>query len=119
MFLAIVVMYMVGTVIAWRLANALLDMFADRYTHSPEQRRFMKMMGGVLGTLALAPAIFISVFVSAWLEHDLALPMSGVFWVVRALGLTLVMVLTVLIATGMGAVIGVIGARSLYSERRS
>ncbi len=119
MFLAIVFGYIVGTVAAWFLAKRLLELFADRYTHSPEQRKFMKVMGGVLGTLALAPAIFISVFFSGYLEQGFTMPDTGIFWLVRALGLTLVTVLTVLIATGMGAVIGVIGARSLYPDSRS
>ena len=116
MLAAIILGYFLGTAAAWYLAKKLLQLFADRYTHSPVQSRFMKVMGGVLGAIALAPAIFISVFFSGYLEREFALPVSGAYWLLHALGLAL---LTVLVATGMGAVLGVIGARSLYPERRS
>ncbi len=119
MLVAIILGYFLGTAAAWYLAKKLLDLCADRYTHSPLQSRFMKVMGGVLGAIALAPAIFISVFFSGYLEREFALPVSGAYWLLHALGLALLTVLTVLVATGMGAVLGVIGARSLYPERRS
>ena len=119
MLAAIILGYFLGTAAAWYLAKKLLQLFADRYTHSPVQSRFMKVMGGVLGAIALAPAIFISVFFSGYLEREFALPVSGAYWLLHALGLALLTVLTVLVATGMGAVLGVIGARSLYPERRS
>ena len=57
MLAAIILGYFLGTAAAWYLAKKLLQLFADRYTHSPVQSRFMKVMGGVLGAIALAPAV--------------------------------------------------------------
>ncbi len=114
MLIAIIVGSFLGTAVAWFLSVRLLDLLADRYTSSPSQRRFMKVMGGVLGAIAMAPAIFISVFLSSWLDREFNLPVTGGFWVLHALGLSLVTALTVVGATGMGAVLGIIGARSLH-----
>ena len=119
MLAAIILGYFVGTAAAWFLARRLLELLADRYTDSPAQRRFMKVMGGVLGAIAMAPAIFISVFLSSYLDREFALPVTGAFWLLHALGLALVTALTVVIATGMGAALGIIGARSLYPGSRS
>lgn len=119
MLAAIIVGSFLGTAAAWFLSKRLLGFLAVRYTNSPAQNRFMKVMGGVLGAIALAPAIFISVFLSSYLDREFSLPVTGAFWLLHALGLTLVTVLTVLIATGMGAALGVIGARSLYPGPRS
>jgi predicted phage tail protein len=114
MLIAIIVGSFVGTAAAWFLSLRLLELLADRHTSTPAQRRFMKVMGGVLGAIAMAPAIFISVFLSSWLDRGFNLPVTGGFWLLHALGLSLVTALTVVGATGMGAVLGIIGARSLY-----
>jgi predicted phage tail protein len=119
MLIAIILGSFLGTAAAWFLSTRLLEQLADRYTTTPVQRRFMKVMGGVLGAIAMAPAIFISVFLSSWLDREFDLPVGGGFWVLHALGLALVTALTVVGATGMGAALGVIGARSLYPGSRS
>jgi hypothetical protein len=119
MLIAIIVGSFLGTAAAWFLSTRLLELLADRYTSSPAQRRFMKVMGGVLGAIAMAPAIFISVFLSSWLEREFNLPLGGGSWVLHALVLALVTALTVVGATGMGAALGVVGARSLYPGSRS
>jgi predicted phage tail protein len=118
MLIAIILGSFAGTAAAWFLSTRLLEMLADRHTSSPAQRRFMKVMGGVLGAIAMAPAIFISVFLSSWLEREFSLPLGGGFWLLHALGLALVTALIVVGATGMGAVLGVIGARSLHPGSR-
>ena len=119
MLIAIILGSFLGTAAAWFLSTRLLEKLADRYTTSPSQRRFMKVMGGVLGAIAMAPAIFISVFLSSWLEREFKLPLGGGFWVLHALGLALVTALVVMAATAMGAALGGIGARRLYPQRRS
>jgi predicted phage tail protein len=118
MLIAIILGSFLGTAAAWFMSTRLLDQLADRHTISPAQRRFVKVMGGVLGAIAMAPAIFISVFLSSWLEREFNLPLGGAFWVLHALGLALVTALTVMAATAMGAALGVVGARSLYPEPR-
>ncbi|MEZ5563376.1 MAG: hypothetical protein R3F27_10540 [Gammaproteobacteria bacterium] len=119
MLIAIIVGSFVGTAAAWFLSLRVLELLADRYTRSPAQRRFMKVMGGVLGAIAMAPAIFMSVFLSSWLDREFNLPLTGGYWVLHALGLALVTALVVMAATGMGAALGIIGARSLHPEPRS
>jgi hypothetical protein len=118
MLVAIIVGSFAGTAAAWFLSVRFLELLADRYTRSRAQRRFMKVMGGVLGAIAMAPAIFISVFLSSYLDREFSLPVTGAFWLLHALGLALVTALTVMVATGMGAVLGIIGARSLHPESR-
>lgn len=118
MLIAIIVGSFAGTAAAWFLSVRVLEVLADRYTSTPAQRRFMKVMGGVLGAIAMAPAIFISVFLSSWLDREFDLPLTGGFWLLHALGLALVTALVVMGATGMGATLGIIGARSLYPESR-
>ncbi len=55
MLIAIIVGSFVGTAAAWFLSTRLLELLADRHTSTPAQRRFMKVMGGVLGaTVAFA-----------------------------------------------------------------
>ncbi|MCL4779332.1 MAG: hypothetical protein KJ049_04035 [Gammaproteobacteria bacterium] len=119
MLIAIIFGSFLGTAAAWFLSTRLLEKLADRYTISPAQRRFVKVMGGVLGAIAMAPAIFISVFLSSWLEREFNLPLGGAYWLLHALGLALITALTVMAATAMGAALGVIGARSLHPEPRS
>jgi uncharacterized membrane protein YdcZ (DUF606 family) len=118
MLIAIIVGSFVGTAAAWFLSVRVLELLANRYTNTPAQRRFMKVMGGVLGAIAMAPAIFISVFLSSYLDREFNLQVTGGLWLLHALGLALVTALTVMGATAMGAVLGIIGARSLYPASR-
>lgn len=118
---AIMLGYFTGTIAAFFLARKLLDAIATRWTRTPAQTKFMKITGGIFGTLALAPAIFISVILVGAIEGryqgTLSTPDSHLSFgavIFPAFGLAAVTLLTVLVATAMGAAMGVFAARSLY-----
>lgn len=126
MVIAIIAGYSLGALAAFYLSKWLLQAVAQRFASRQEQKRFIKVTGGVLGAIALAPAIFLSVIAGGYLEMYLsgaaevnaALGQAGrlLIW---TLGLIIVTAVTVVIATAMGAAMGVVAARSLFPDGRS
>ena len=125
LYLAIICGYTLGTVFAIFLSKWLMEALARRYTTRPEQARFMKVMGGVLGAIVLAPAIFLSVIGSGYVERNfpgvaqayLALGPAGQL-LIPLLGLIVITAATVTMVVAAGASVGIALARSLYPDRR-
>jgi hypothetical protein len=124
MILAIIVGYSLGTLLAFRLSKWLLNSMAARFGTNPEQERFIKVTGGVLGAIALAPAIFLTAIFGGYLEKsDMGLSAAVSAYgelarlVVPALGLIAITAFTVTLACAMGGAIGVFAARSLFPDR--
>lgn len=124
MVIAIIAGYTLGALLAFFLSKRLLQTVAERFASRKEQKQFIKVTGGVLGTIALAPAIFLAVIAGGYLEmyfSDAAEAYSALGQAGRllvwALGLTIVTVVTVLTATAMGAAMGVVASRSLFPDR--
>lgn len=126
LFFAIITGYTLGTVSAFLLSRWVMDALARRYTTRPEQARFMKVMGGVLGAIVLAPAIFLSVIGGGYVEKNFPalekayseLSVAGQA-LIPLTGLTVVTAITVTLAVTAGAAVGIVLARSLYPDRRS
>lgn len=125
LFFAIITGYTLGTVFAFLLSRWVMEALARRYTTRPEQARFMKVMGGVLGAIVLAPAVFLSVIGGGYVERNypaLEKAYSELSVASQALiplaGLTVVTAITVTLAVAAGAAVGIVLARSLYPDRR-
>lgn len=118
MVLAIIVGYLAGAVLAFYVAQRLLDAMANRWATHDAQRRSMKVAGAVFGAIALAPSIFLAMMVGGgsvagryagmasmalgWGEGG-ALPLLS-------LGLMVIIAITVTIIAAMGAGMGFLGS---------
>lgn len=125
MLFSIITGYSLGSLLAFFLSRSLLGIICRRYATRQEQERFIKVMGGILGAISLAPGMFLTVILGGYLERNvgvLAEAYSALSataqWLVPFLGLIIITAATVTLAAGMGGLLGVMLARSLFPDRR-
>ena len=114
MIFAIFTGYCIGGLLAFLASRWLLRAVANRFGDNAAQRKWIWMVGGVFGALALAPAIFVSVMAEGFVEANYPSAVAGFPAVV--LGMAAVIVSAVIVATAMGALTGLIYGRSLHPE---
>ena len=110
--LAIITGYCIGGVLAFFASKWLLRVIANRYGDNDAQRKWIRMVGGIFGALALAPAIFMGVMAGGFLEAHYS-PVGARYPAV-VLGLAALIVATVTAASAMGALTGFLYARNLF-----
>jgi hypothetical protein len=115
MIIAIFIGYVVGAVTAFFLSKWLLEVIATRLAVSDQQRKSMMMGGVVFGLIALAPAIFLAVVIDGGnlagrLSEAMGWGAAGEF-LVLALGLIVIITITVAGVTVVGASMGFLVAR--------
>ncbi len=125
LYFAIIIGYSLGTLLAFFLSKWLLAAVSRRFATRREQEQFIKVMGGVLGAIVLAPGIFLTAIGGAYLEKNVpsvaevysALgPLGQVL--IPIVGFTTVIAATVTAAVGVGALVGAKLARNLFPDRR-
>ncbi len=125
MLLSIILGYLIGVPATFFLTRRLLRMLAKRMTAGEEQRRWIRLVGGVLGTLALAPAVFAGVIFAGYMGQrpggtianvmgleDLTVP--TIVGVALAVGTLLI----VAVAATLGAFLGLMMSRAIFSRRQ-
>ncbi len=125
MLLSIILGYLIGVPITFFLTRQLLRALAQRMATGEEPRRWIRTVGGVLGALALAPAIFAGVIFAGYMGQrpggtignvmgmqDLAVP--TVVGVALAVGTFLI----VAVAATLGAGLGLLMSRAIFAGRQ-
>jgi hypothetical protein len=109
-----------GTVLAFFVCRWLLRTIANGCAPDPEQRKTIKVVGGVFGAIALAPAIFLAVMAGGTVGMryaGLAADFLGLGTAAAALLLALQVILattvTVTANAAVGAALGIVFARSV------
>lgn len=119
MIIAIIIGYVIGTLIAFFASKWLLATIAARLGVNDLQRKSIKVGGAVFGAIALAPAIFLAMMVGggslagryAGLASDaMGWGETGVLPVL-SLGLTVIITITVTAVAAIGAGMGLLVAR--------
>lgn len=118
MVLAIIVGYFAGAVLAFFVAQKLLEAMASRFATHEAQRRSMKVAGAVFGAIALAPSIFLAMIVgggsvpgryAGMVSRALGWGEAGALPIL-SLGLMVIITITVTVIAAMGAGMGFLGA---------
>jgi len=109
MVLAIITGYLIGTVLAFFIARWLLNLIASRLARTPEEARWIRIVGSIFGAISVAPAIFIAVLAGGFVD-------TGSIGVVIA-GLPAIIIGTIVLVTAMGATSGYLLARGIFSGR--
>jgi len=125
MLLSIILGYLIGVPVTFFLTRQLLRALAQRMATGEEPRRWIRTVGGVLGALALAPAIFAGVIFAGYMGQrpggtignvmgmqDLAVP--TVVGVALAIGTFAI----VAVAATLGAGLGLLMSRAIFAGRR-
>jgi hypothetical protein len=115
----------IGVLLAFFLAKRLLGAISDRLAGGNlQQRDWIFRVGGVFGTLVLAPAIFMAVIVGGYMSGRQATAIQSVIgegdgrlFLALAFGIVLVTTITVTSAAAVGGWFGHLFARSLSAGR--
>ncbi len=124
MLFAIVMGTLGGTALAIYASRWLLDAMAKRYAHRIEQVKTIKVAGLIFGAIGLAPAIFLSVMGGGSTGMHYAGVVADALGI-GAIGHALVLAIEVIAAitviatinTALGAILGVMFARSLHPDK--
>ncbi|MCE7901797.1 MAG: hypothetical protein DYH20_03860 [Gammaproteobacteria bacterium PRO9] len=124
MLFAIVMGTLCGTTLAVLASLRLLGIVANRFARRAEQARIIRVVGLVFGAIALFPSIFLAVMAGGTIGMHYAGIVAdavGIGVVGRALVLAaeviVAMTIVAMLNTALGAVLGVIFARSLYPAK--
>lgn len=118
MVLAIIIGYFAGAALAFYVSQQLLVAMANRFGLHDAQKRSMKVAGAVFGAIALAPSIFLAMMVGGGsvagqyagvVSRALGLGEAGALPIL-ALGLMVIITITVTVIAAMGAAMGFLGA---------
>lgn len=66
MIVSILIGYLLGAPLAFFISRRLLAALAMKLGHDDPSRRFIRVAGGVLGAIALAPAVFAGVLIAGY-----------------------------------------------------
>lgn len=123
MLLSILIGYLIGVPLTYFLTRKLLRTLADRMVADEQRRRWIRLVGGILATLAVAPAIFAGVIFVGYMgqrpENAAANAMGAGDLFMIGIGLALGTLMIVAIAAVMGAFIGLQIARGMNSRPAS
>lgn len=124
MLYALIVGYVLGTLLAYVASKRLLALIGNRWFTRPDQKRWVNIVGGFFAAISLAPAIFMSMMFGGiiggaaddTLAQSLGLGARGpmIILTVRVAVITLG---TVTLNAAIGSVMGVLVARNLYSNQ--
>lgn len=123
MVFSIIIGYLIGVPAAYFLTGALLRFMASKMASGEEKRRWIRNVGGVMGAIALAPAIFAGVIFAGYMGQgpEAAVPNvmgSTDLGIPTMVGLLLAVgtILIVAIASALGALIGLLITRAVFAE---
>jgi hypothetical protein len=124
MVFAVTFGYVIGVLLAFFLARRLLGKMAERMARHDNDRRWIQLVGGIFGTLALAPGIFMAVILGGYISGPNASAIEGVIgegdtrmFLALVFGIVLVTTVTVTTAAAIGGAFGRMFARSLFPGR--
>lgn len=108
MVLAIIAGYIIGTVLAFFFSRRALDFLAAKLGRNDEQRRWIRMVGGIFGAMSLAPAIFVAVLAGGFV--------GGERYLETIVGLTVVISIMVTSVSSFGGTCGYLISRNLFTR---
>lgn len=121
MVFAVTFGYVIGVLLAFFMARWLLRTMADRMARHADDRRWIMLVGGIFGTLALAPGIFMAVILGGYISGRHANTIEAVvgtgdarIFLALVFGIVLVTTVTVTAAAAIGGSFGRLFARSLF-----